>query len=148
MQSFEVWLRGLGEAPEFSFPSETQPLTEGWRVAYPAGARSFYEVRVRPARGELQVGFSTENRSVNEEIEEFILEQGGDLDDLLDVELSDLGVDNAPHMEHFFERPLFRFVVRDRFGSETDLDAPLLKSRVRALLIACRILFQPHVEGA
>jgi hypothetical protein len=108
-------------------------------------ARSYYEVRVDGMRREIQVGFGTENRTVNEDIEQMILDNGGDLDDLLGDELCDLGEEPVP-MEHFFDRPAFRFIVRLRLDRLEELDDASLRKRVQAIIQACRVLFQGCVD--
>lgn len=83
----------------------------GLCVRLDVGKKSYYEVRVPESLSQVQVGFGTESRVINEAIEEMILDNGGDLDDLLGDELCDLGDEPRP-MEHFFERPVFRYAVR------------------------------------
>ena len=109
--------------------------------------KSYYEVRADLARQELQVGFATEGRVVNEEIEQMILDSGGDLDDLLADELCDLGEEPLT-MEHFFERPAFRYVVRLPLPQPEALEDTALRGRVKNILKACQILFQPTVDEA
>ncbi|MGG2362636.1 hypothetical protein ACE4Z5_27390, partial [Salmonella enterica] len=83
LREFGEWLAG-----EFhndgSF--EGVHLCEGER-AHPAdllvrldvGKKSYYLARVLQERELLEVGFATEGRVINEEIEEMILDNGGDL---------------------------------------------------------------------
>ena len=107
--------------------------------------KSYYEVRVLLDRAEVQAGFATEHRTVNEDLEEMILDQGGDLDDLLEDELSELGVEPL-HMDHFWERPAFRFITRLPLPDPTCLQDEAFQKRVEAVLKACRILFQGCVD--
>lgn len=107
--------------------------------------KSYYEARVLPDRSELQAGFSTEHRTVNEDLEEMILDQGGDLDDLLADELSELG-EEPLHMDHFWERPAFRFTVRLPLESTVALQEAAFRKRVKAVLKASHILFQGCVD--
>jgi hypothetical protein len=116
-------------------------------VRLDVGKRCYYEARVRLEPGEVQAGFATESRVINEAIEQMILDNGGDLDDLLADELSDLGVDPLP-AEHFFERPAFRYIGRLSLEGPGDLDDAGLRQRVRAVLKACSILFQGCVDEA
>ena len=111
------------------------------------GNRSYYEVRVLLQRQELEAGFATESRMVNEAVEQSILDAGGDLDDLLGDELSDLGEDPFP-MHHFFERPAFRFTVRLPLPDPESLNDSALRRRVQAVLRASSILFQESVDEA
>lgn len=106
--------------------------------------RSFYEVRVSLEGGEVQAGFSTENRMVNESIEQTILDNGGDVSELLADELSDLGEQPIP-MYHFWERPWFRFTVKLPVRAD-DLESAELRQRVLRVLTASRILFQDCVD--
>ncbi len=118
-----------------------------WTVRHCVTNRSYYEVRFREAAGELEVGFGTEHRMVNEGIEEWVLENGGDLSELLGDELCELGVEPEP-MEHFWDRPTFRYVVRARVDVPEALASDTLRRRTLAILRACRILFQDAVEEA
>jgi hypothetical protein len=117
----------------------------GLSVRLDVGKRSYYEVRVPESLQQVQVGFGTESRVINEEIEEMILDNGGDLDDLLADELCDLGDEPRP-MEHFFERPAFRYAVRMPLDSPASLDDPQLRQAVKAVLKGCHILFQGCVD--
>jgi hypothetical protein len=51
-------------------------------------------------------------------------------------------------MEHFFERPAFRYTVRLRFAAPEDLNLEALRRRTAAVLNASRILFQDCVDEA
>jgi hypothetical protein len=107
--------------------------------------RSYYEVRVVDT--EVQAGLGTESRIVNEAIEQMILDNGGDLSELLADELCDLGEEPLA-MDHFFERPAFRYVVRLPVTSADDLATPAHRSRVKTILKASRILFQACIDDA
>lgn len=107
--------------------------------------RSYYEARVDLAGGQLQAGFSTEGRMINEAIEQSILDSGGDLSELLADELADLGEAPLP-MEHFWERPAFRYIVRLPLAGPEALADAALRSRVKTIFKACRILFQEAVD--
>lgn len=111
------------------------------------GRRCYYEACVVLDPGELQVGFATETRVINEAIEQMILDNGGDLDDLLADELCDLGAEPLP-TEHFFDRPAFRFIVRLPLETPEALEDAALRGRTRAVIMACRLLFQPCVDEA
>jgi len=105
--------------------------------------KSYYLARIKD--GLLEVGFATEGRMINEAIEEMILDNGGDLDDLLGDELCDLG-DEPLTMKHYFERPAFFFVVPLPLGRSEELDDPILRQRVKTILKASRTLFQSCVD--
>jgi hypothetical protein len=111
------------------------------------GKRSYYEACITLDPCELQAGFATEGRVINEAVEQMILDNGGDLDDLLVDELCDLG-DEPLSMEHFFERPAFRFIARMPLSTPAALEEPALRSRVRNVIKACRALFQACVDEA
>ena len=115
-------------------------------VRLEVGKRSCYFVRVLPEQGAVEVGFATDDRTVNEELEQMILDNGGDLDDLLADELCDLGLEPLP-MKHYYERPAFLFSVSLPFESE-GLAGPELTKRITGIVKACRILFQPTVDEA
>lgn len=119
----------------------------GVAVRLHVGSKSYYEVRIPEGVESVQVGFGTESRVINEEIEERVLDNGGDLDELLGDELCDLGGEPLP-MEHFFERPAFRYTVRLPLSSPTELQDPALRQRVKTVLKACHILFQECVDEA
>jgi hypothetical protein len=116
-------------------------------VRLDVGKRSYYEARVLLEAGELQAGFATESRNINESIEQMILDNGGDLDDLLADELCDLGKEPLP-MAHFFERPAFRFIVRLPLPGPDLLDDAALRARVKAIIRAGCTLFQACVDEA
>jgi hypothetical protein len=111
------------------------------------GDKSYYEARVDLEQRQLQVGFATEGRMINEAIEQMVLDSGGELDELLADELCDLGGDPLP-MEHFFERPAFRYTVRLPLSGPEALEDAALRSRVRNVIRACRVLFQDSVDTA
>jgi hypothetical protein len=123
--------------------------------AYPAdalvrldvGKKCYYLARVKLDQQLLEVGFATEGRVINEEIEEMILDNGGDLDDLLGDELCDLGGEPLP-MQHYFERPAFLFVVPFTLETPESLADSALRKQVQNVLKACRILFQSCVDEA
>ena len=48
--------------------------------------RSYYEARVDLTRAEVQVGFATESRVTNDTVEQMVLDNGGDLNDLLGLD--------------------------------------------------------------
>jgi hypothetical protein len=108
--------------------------------------KSYYEARVDLGARELQVGFSTEGRVVNEEIEQMVLDNGGDLNELLGDELCDLGEEPLP-MDHFFQRPAFRYLARIPLTDPDLLGEPATRERVKTVIKACRALFQPVVDG-
>jgi hypothetical protein len=148
--AFRDWLtaeyRNDGRFDRIEVLEAPDPATEV-TVRLHVGNRSYYEVRVRPEAGEVQAGFATESRIVNEAVEQAILDAGGDLDDLLGDELCDLGEQALP-MKHFFERPAFRFTVSLPLQSPDGLPDAALRSRVAAVLKASHTLFQECVDEA
>lgn len=112
-------------------------------VRLDVGRKSYYLARVKP--GELEVGFATEGRMINEAAEEMILDNGGDLDELLGDELCDLGGEPLP-MKHYFERPVFLFVTPFALEREDALSNEGLRHSVKRVLQASRILFQSSVD--
>jgi hypothetical protein len=114
-------------------------------VRLEAGEGSHYEILVRPGREEVRVGFLTTDRALNETIEQGILDSGDSLDELMEVELDDLG--EAPvTMEHFFERPAFCYVTSLPQPGPEALDSPELRRRIEHLIDACCALFQEYLE--
>ena len=102
-EQFQQWLEETYTGDE-RFAGVHRATGAGVRLE--AGEGSYYEVVVRPAERVVRVGFLTTDRAVNEAIEQGILDSGDSLDDLMEVELDDLGEESAA-MEHFFERPSF-----------------------------------------
>lgn len=151
LREFGEWLAG-----EFRHDGglDAVQLCDGDR-AHPAdllvrldvGKKCYYLARVKQEQNLLEVGFATEGRVVNEEIEEMILDNGGDLDDLLGDELCDLGDVPLP-MKHYFERPAFLFVVPFSLETLDGLAEDGLRRQVRNVLKASRILFQGCVDEA
>jgi hypothetical protein len=110
-----------------------------------AGEGSHYEILVRLSRQEVRVGFLTTDRALNESIEQSILDSGDTLDELMEVELDDLG--EAPvSMEHYFERPAFCYVASLPLTGPEALDSPELRRRIEHSIDACRALFQEYLE--
>jgi hypothetical protein len=110
-----------------------------------AGEGSHYEIRVRLSRQEVRVGFLTTDRALNESIEQSILDSGDTLDELMEVELDELG--EAPvAMEHYFERPAFCYVASLPASGPEALKSPELRQRIKHVIDACRALFQEYLE--
>ncbi len=151
LEAFRAWMTGTygsdGTFDRLQVLEETGTPLGDLCVRLHVANKSYYEVRVLSERSELQVGFSTEHRMVNEALEELVLDNGGDLDDLLADELSELG-QNPLHMDHFWERPAFRFTVRLPLESPAALETPALQARVQAVLKASQLLFQGCVDEA
>jgi hypothetical protein len=114
-------------------------------VRLEAGEGSYYEIAARLARRDVRVGFLTADRALNETIEQGILDSGDSLEELLEVELDDLGEPPAP-MEHFFERPAFCYTTTLPVSGPEALDAPDLRRRLGHLIDACCILFREYLE--
>src|SRR5438105_7005230 len=112
-------------------------------VRLEAGEGSYYEIAARLAQRDVRVGFLTSDRALNEAIEQGILDSGDSLDELMEVELDDLGEPPAP-MEHFFERPAFCYTTSVPLTGPEALDAPELRRRVGHLIDACGTLFQDY----
>jgi hypothetical protein len=149
VERFRDWLAGEYRADgKYEAIEVLEDLPEpgiSFRLRVPN--RSFYEVRSDAAGTRIEAGFATESRIINESIEQMVLDNGGDLSDLLGDELCDLGEDPLP-MEHFFERPAFRFVVRLALGRPEELEDTEVRRRVKSVLKASEILFQACVDEA
>ena len=107
--------------------------------------RSLYEVRVLVEANEIQAGFATEDRNVNEEIEQAILDSGDSLDELIGDELDELG-EEPVSTRHVFERPRFRYCATLPLPDLAALEDETTRRRVRHTLKAFRILCQPYVD--
>ncbi|MCC2673007.1 MAG: hypothetical protein K0Q72_5479 [Armatimonadetes bacterium] len=116
-------------------------------VRLEVGKKSYYLARVHLDTATLEAGFATLDRTVNEELEQMILDNGGSLDDLLGDELCDLGLEPLP-MKHYYERPAFLFAVPLSYEGLDGLASPELRKQVTGVLKACRVLFQPTVDEA
>lgn len=125
--------------------SEAAPAALAVRLIPARGA--YYVARVNQECTVLEAGFATESRMLNESVEQMILDNGGDLDDLLGDELCDLGEEPLT-MRHYFERPAFYFAVPLPLQSPTDLGDPVFRRRVKVVLAACKNLFQGCVDEA
>jgi hypothetical protein len=151
IESFRDWLAGHYRADGRFEGVQTLEGSEAdgadLSVRLRVANRTYYEVRVQLSCSELQVGLGTEDRSVNEALEQMVLDNGGDLDDILADELCDLG-EEPLHMDHFFERPAFRFIVRLPLPSPAALIEATLRTRVQNTLKASYILFQGCVDEA
>jgi hypothetical protein len=149
LQAFQDWItseyrsQGTFEGVQVSTGAEAGSADLAVRLL--VSNRSYYEVRVDLDRKGLEAGFATEVRSLNESIEQMILDNGGDLDDLLADELSELG-EEPLHMDHYFERPAFRYAVRLPIERGEELEDRDLRRRIKAILQASRVLFQGSVD--
>jgi hypothetical protein len=149
LEAFAEWLAseyrsdGRYEAVEIRRGPDAGPADIAVRLG--VANRSAYEVRVTLEKQEVEAGFATENRMVNEAIEQAILDNGGELDELLGDELSDLGEEPLP-TAHFFERPAFRFVARLPLASASEMEDAALRRRVKNVLKASEVLFQGCVD--
>jgi hypothetical protein len=149
--SFRDWLIGEYRSDGAFEGVQVRPragvLNVDLALCLDVGSKSYYDVRLDLDGRQLQVGFATESRAINESVEQMVLDNGGDLGDLLADELVDLGEEPLP-MEHFFERPAFRFTTRLPLEGPESLQDPSLRRRVKVLLKACRVLFQESVDEA
>jgi hypothetical protein len=145
-QQFQRWLEETYAADErFAglHRAAGPDLDAGVRLE--AGEGSYYEILVRPGREGVRVGFLTTDRALNEVIEQGILDSGDSLDELMEVELDDLG--EAPvTMEHYFERPAFCYVTSLPLPGPEALNSPELRQRIAHLVDACCALFQEYLE--
>jgi hypothetical protein len=149
LSGFRDWLvseyRGDGRLDEVLVLEGAEAGGADLAVRLCCAEKSYYEVRV--TEEEVEAGFATEARMVNEAIEQMVLDNGGDLSELLSDELCELGGEPV-EMEHFFERPAFRYIVRVPLSGPDDLMEEAMKQQVRRLLAACRVLFQDAVDAA
>jgi len=149
--AFGEWLaaehRGNGAYDAVQVLTGDRATPSGLCVRLVAAAGTYYVVRVDTDNSQLEAGLATENRMLNESLEQMILDNGGDLDDLLGDELCDLGEQPLP-MRHYFERPAFLFVVPLPLTGAGDLDDPALRKRVKLILAASKSLFQGCIDEA
>lgn len=143
-EQFQQWLEETYAGDErFAGVHRVTGADAGVRLE--AGAGSHYEVAVRLAERAVRVGFLTTDRVVNESIEQGILDSGDSLDDLMEVELDDLGEEPAA-MEHFFERPAFCYSTAVPLATPEELASPDLRRRIGHVIDACYTLFQEYLE--
>jgi hypothetical protein len=143
-EQFQQWLEQTYKGDErFAGVHRATGADAGVRLE--AGAGSYYEVAVRLPERAVRAGFLTTDRAVNESIEQGILDSGDSLDDLMEVELDDLGEESAP-MQHFFERPAFCYTTEVPLSSPEELGSPELRRRIGHIIDACHALFQDYLE--
>jgi hypothetical protein len=146
VEQFQRWLEQTYTGDDRF--NAVQPLRGGGvdaGVRLEAGASSYYEIAVRLAQQELRAGFLTADRALNETIEQGILDSGDSLDELMEVELDELG-ELPVAMQHFFERPAFCYTTALPLAAPEALDAPELRRRVGHVIDACCALFQNYLE--
>jgi hypothetical protein len=145
VEQFQRWLEEKYAGDErFSGTHGVPGAAAGVRME--AGENSYYEIAALPDQRELRVGFMTSDRSLNETIEQAILDSGDTLEELMEVELDDLGEEPAP-MIHYFERPAFCYSARLSLEDPSQLGSTDVRRRVGHVLDACYTLFQEHVDG-
>ncbi|HTE19117.1 MAG TPA: hypothetical protein VK689_12140, partial [Armatimonadota bacterium] len=141
VEAFREWIAGEYRADasfeQIEVPEGVDDAGGDCSVRLHVGKKSYYEARVDLPAGQLQVGFATESRMVNEAVEQLVLDNGGDLSDLLGDELCDLGEEPLP-MDHFFERPAFRYIVRLPVEGPQSLADASLRARAKTVIQACR----------
>lgn len=126
LPGIEAWLAAL---------REDRTTVAPWRCS--AGERCWLEARLVEGGTQVELGFATDSRVRNEELEQAILDEGGDLDELLADELDELGVGPLP-MHHYYDRPAFRYCSRLPVAAATTAAG---RKRAKAVLLACRKLF-------
>jgi hypothetical protein len=146
VEPFQQWLEATYTGDErFGAVHRLQGNGIDAGVRLEAGEGSYYEIAVRLAKGDIRVGFLTSDRALNESIEQGILDSGDSLDELMEVELDDLGEPPMP-MEHFFERPTFCYTTALPLQEQEALEAPQLRRRLEHTIDACCALFQDYLE--
>ena len=144
-EQFQRWLEETyGGDERFGGVHRATEADAGVRLE--AGTGSYYEVSARLSERVVRVGFLTTDRAVNEAIEQGILDSGDELDDLMEVELDDLGEEPA-RMVHFFERPAFCYTTSLQIAGLAALSDPGVHRRIGHLIDACHTLFQEYLEG-
>src|ERR1051326_9115825 len=144
VERFQRWLEETyGEDERFAGTHGVAGDAAGMRLE--AAETSHYEILVRPLERTVRVGFLTADRALNEAIEQGILDSGDSLDELMEIEMDDLGEDAAA-MEHFFERPHFCYVTTLTLPDLAELGSGELRQRVAHLIDASHALFQDYVQ--
>jgi hypothetical protein len=144
VEQFQRWLEKTYAGDErFAGMHRATGADAGLRLE--AGENSYYEVAVRLAERLVRVGFLTADRSLNEAIEQGILDSGDSLDELMEAELDDLGEEPVP-MAHFFERPAFCYTASLPISSPEALGSSELRRQIGHLIDACYTLFQEYLE--
>lgn len=115
-------------------------------VRFEVGRESCYEVAFCPQNHVIQMGFLTQDRSLNDAIEHGGLESGETLTEMLQVELDDMGETGRYEVDHFFERPWFCFYTTLPFETITALERDELRLKVQHLLDALHLVFQDYVD--
>jgi hypothetical protein len=146
VEPFQQWLEAIYTGDErFGAVHRLQGSGIDAGVRLEAGEGSYYELAVRLAKRDIRVGFLTSDRALNESIEQGILDSGDSLDELMEVELDDLGEPPAS-MEHFFERPAFCYTTTLPLPGSEALDRPEVRRRLEHIIDACCTLFQEYLD--
>jgi hypothetical protein len=144
MEPFQRWLEETyGGDERFAGTHRVTGADAGLRLE--AGENSYYEIAVWLAERQVRVGFLTADRSLNESIEQGILDSGDSLDELMEAELDDLGEEPVP-MAHIFERPAFCYTAALPITGPDALASSELRRQIGHLIDACHTLFQEYLE--
>jgi hypothetical protein len=144
LQQFQQWLEEAYTGDErFAGVHRATGADAGLRLE--AAENSYYEIAVQLATRDVRVGFLTADRALNEAIEQGILDSGDTLDELIEVELDDLGEEPVP-MQHFFERPAFCYTTSLALSDPEALASPELRRQVAHVIDACCAVFQEFLE--
>jgi hypothetical protein len=144
LQQFQQWLEETYNGDErFAGIHRATGADAGARLE--AGENSYYEVAVQLATRDIRVGFLTADRALNEAIEQGILDSGDSLDELIEVELDDLGEEPVP-MQHFFERPAFCYTTSLLLSGPEPLASPELRRQLGHIIDACYAVFHEFLE--
>jgi hypothetical protein len=144
VEQFQQWLdETYGGDERFAGRHRVTGADAGLRLE--AGENSYYEIGVWSGKKIVRVGFLTADRALNEAIEQGILDSGDSLDELMEVELDDLG-EEAVTMEHYFERPAFCYTSTIPLPDTQALSSADLRRRIGHLVDACAALFQEYLE--
>jgi len=115
---------------------------------FEAGPSCWFEVVLRPSVPQIRVGFSTDERSMSEEVEQAIQEAGDTMETLIASGFREAGLDwPDPVVEHgcegeesfYFATPL---EVEDLF----DLDFEQMRNKVVRMLEGYLVAFGPGIE--
>ena len=148
LDDFRDWLVELfgGEERFITVQEESSEEDESFSVLLESGDRAWYEVAIPPQGDGVRIGFATQNRPLNESIEQGILDTGDSPSEFLDDRMSDVvELEEPPEMDHFFDTA-FRFTTTIPIASLTELGTEAIREQVQQLVEGYYAAFQEFVD--
>ena len=117
---------------------------------FPAGEKLWLEVIVRPGIPQVKVGIMTDDRWINEELEESIEETGDTMEEFIEFGFDEAGLDwRCPIVEHYRDQgKFFCFHTSLDLQSVTDLRSEATLTKVVQMLNGYAIAFAKPIAKA